>query len=109
MIAQTDFAIGYRVHGILPAMANGIPGVLVSYDSRSGELAETFSIPSATAEILNAMPFEQILDPNQFKEFSARFPIDYDQFKSFLDRNRHPKQNVIDRLGTPHEIIAAQI
>jgi hypothetical protein len=92
MIARTDFAIGYRVHGILPAMANGIPGVLVKYDTRSGELAEAFSIPSATAETLKAMSFDEIFDPDRFKEFSARFPVNYDRFKSFLDTTGIPNR-----------------
>ncbi len=40
-------AVGYRVHGVLPAVAQGAPGVLVAYDTRSQELAETLKIPVA--------------------------------------------------------------
>jgi hypothetical protein len=40
-----DLAVGYRVHGVLPAVAHGVPGVLVAYDTRSQELAETLKIP----------------------------------------------------------------
>jgi hypothetical protein len=48
-IRTQDFAIGYRVHGVLPALANGVAGFLVRYDSRSAELADTFGIPSMGA------------------------------------------------------------
>ena len=40
-IKTQDFAVGYRVHGVLPGLANGVPGLLIKYDTRSGELAKT--------------------------------------------------------------------
>lgn len=84
MIMQQDFAIGYRVHGVLPALANQVPGVLVSYDTRSGELAETFSIPTYSAEAIAEKEIEELLDPGQFLQFSNNFKSNYDRFKGFL-------------------------
>lgn len=92
MIAGHDFAIGYRVHGILPALARGVPGVLVDYDSRSGELAETFSIPKAKDDELLAQSFDQMFDPGQFATFQSRFPANYDRFKSHMDRASIPNR-----------------
>jgi Polysaccharide pyruvyl transferase len=91
-IQQMDFAIGYRVHGILPALANGTPGVLVDYDTRSGELAETFSIPKAVDVELLCKPFEGIFAKEQFDEFLAKFPANYDRFKAHMDKAGIPNR-----------------
>ncbi len=87
MIARFDFAIGYRVHGVLPALAAGVPGRLVSYDSRSSELAETFSIPTGNDQDLLTQSYEEIFDPAQFGPFLSRFTANYDRMKAHLDRN----------------------
>ncbi|NJL07912.1 MAG: polysaccharide pyruvyl transferase family protein [Methylacidiphilales bacterium] len=86
MIRQQDFAIGYRVHGILPALANGVPGVLVAYDSRSSELAETFSIPCAVAKDLLVRPFDEMFAKEQFTEFLSKFAVNYDRFKAHMEK-----------------------
>lgn len=86
MIAGRDFGIGYRVHGVLPALAQGTPATLVDYDTRSGELAETFSIPHAKDTEFLSRSFDELFDPSQFDQFTARFPQNYDRFKSLMDR-----------------------
>ena len=91
-IQSMDFAIGYRVHGILPALANGTPGVLVDYDTRSGELAETFSIPRAADKDLLGRPFDQMFAKEQFKDFAAKFTGNYDRFKSHMDKAGIPNR-----------------
>lgn len=85
MIEQQDFAVGYRVHGVLPALANRVPGVLVSYDTRSSELAETFSIPTYTAEEIVGKSNNEIFDPAQFTKFEQQFKANYDRFAGFLN------------------------
>ncbi|MFG1424101.1 polysaccharide pyruvyl transferase family protein [Roseixanthobacter liquoris] len=92
LIRTQDFAIGYRVHGILPALANGTPGVLVDYDSRSGELAETFSIPRAADKEVLARPFDEMFAQEQFNAFLSNFPANYDQFKGYLDNAGIPNR-----------------
>ncbi|MDC7786696.1 polysaccharide pyruvyl transferase family protein [Rhodoplanes sp. TEM] len=92
MIRKHDFAIGYRVHGVLPALANRVPGVVVSYDTRSSELAETFSIPTYSAEAILEQPLEKVLDPGQFDPFKKNFGSNYDRFKGLLDRCAIPNR-----------------
>ena len=41
-----DLVLGYRLHGNLLSLANRIPSVYFTYDSRTTEFAETFQIPS---------------------------------------------------------------
>ena len=91
MIGGIDFAIGYRVHGILPALANGVPGILVTYDTRSEELAQTLSIPTIRDTDLDAIEdVRQIYQPERFKLFEQNFRANYDRMRAYLDRNEIP-------------------
>ena len=89
-IRAKQFAIGYRVHGVLPALANGVPGVLVRYDSRSGELADSLAIPSVTAEEALRMGPRELVDAVSFDEFNKVFPARYDKMKFVLEQNGVP-------------------
>lgn len=84
---EMDATIGYRVHGILPAMAQGIPGVLLEYDTRSKELSETLSIPCLSVQEALEMPVEEIFAPERFQRFETEFPKNYARMKAFLDKN----------------------
>lgn len=88
-IRDQDFALGYRVHGVLPAMAQGIPGLLVKYDTRSTELADTHAIPSI---ILNESPHsvEKLLEDVSFDDFNKLYPQRYDNMKLCLESNGLP-------------------
>ena len=46
LVRAKDLVLGYRLHGNLMALANGVPSVYFTYDSRTIEFAETFAIPS---------------------------------------------------------------
>lgn len=45
LLAGRDIVIGSRVHGILAALAAGVPGVLVPHDARTAELAGHMHLP----------------------------------------------------------------
>ena len=89
-IRSQDAAIGYRVHGVLPALANGKPGVLVRYDSRSTELADSLAIPSVTAEEALRLSPRELLESVSFDEFNKLFPARYDKMKFLLEQNGIP-------------------
>ncbi|MBP0441368.1 polysaccharide pyruvyl transferase family protein [Tianweitania sediminis] len=83
-IVKYDTALGYRVHGILPALANSVPGLMVNYDSRSAELAETFSIPTVSAEDALQRPFAELFGLDQFSSFQKSFTSNYDRMKNYI-------------------------
>lgn len=85
-IVKQDFAIGYRVHGVLPALANGVAGALVTYDSRSGELAKTHKIPTLdiNTQLTDSYQFLRNVD---FSDFNSQFPKGYDKMRSLILRN----------------------
>jgi polysaccharide pyruvyl transferase WcaK-like protein len=83
-----DFTIGYRVHGILPALAMGTPGVLLRYDARSAELAETLRVPIFDPKAALTASFESIFHRNLFCEFEANYPAAYQTMRAFLEKHR---------------------
>lgn len=86
-VKQFDAAVGYRVHAILPAAALGVPAALVSYDTRSDELAETFDLPLFAPETLLNMSIPDIFAPWRFERFEAMFNSRYMTMKNFLEKN----------------------
>lgn len=91
-IRQQDFAVGYRVHGILPGLANGVPGVMVNYDSRSTELANTHAIPSIKINEEDRIDLRRVLDEVDFSTFNRIHTLRYDKMKFVLDANGMPNR-----------------
>ena len=87
MVARQDLALGFRVHGNLPALARGVPAICVDYDSRSRELADHFDIPIIRLDELDAEPFDALYQPARFDRFNAAFTDNYRRMSAFLDRN----------------------
>lgn len=85
-----DFAIGYRVHGVLPAIARGIPGMLINYDARTAELIETHAIPSIelnAASTLSRTSAREIMEQADFSTFNKIFGARYDAMKQVHEAN----------------------
>jgi len=89
-IMDQDFAFGYRVHGVLPALAQGIPGLLVKYDTRSTELADALSIPSVVVDGDNPPDVKQLLQEVNFDDFNKMFALRYDSMKLLMEHNGIP-------------------
>lgn len=89
-IKTQDFALGYRVHGVLPALANGIPGIIVKYDSRSSELADTHAIPSIILDRSENIDIDRLISEVSFDEFNKIYPLRYDKMKFALEQNGIP-------------------
>jgi hypothetical protein len=45
-IRKFDFVVGARFHGIMLAIQAGVPGAVITHDSRTQELCQTLAIPS---------------------------------------------------------------
>lgn len=85
-----DLAVGYRVHGVLPAVAQGVPGVLVAYDTRSQELAETLKIPVVPEAALAEGGWRAVYQEAQLNALAKSYAASYDRMRDFLDRNGIP-------------------
>lgn len=87
---SVDLAVGYRVHGVLPAVAHGAPGVLVAYDTRSQELAETLKIPVVPEEALAEGGWRAVYREAALTGLAKSYAASYDRMRTFLDRNGVP-------------------
>lgn len=87
MIRTKDLAVGFRVHGNLPALANGVPAISVDYDTRSAELADAHDIPKLGLEEIEADALEAFYRPDLFDAFNRNFVHHYRRLRDFLNRN----------------------
>ena len=85
-----DLAVGYRVHGVLPAVAHGVPGVLVAYDTRSQELAETLKIPVVREAALAEGGWRAVYQEAALNGLSKSYAQSYDRMRDFLEKNGVP-------------------
>jgi hypothetical protein len=87
LVRQQDLVLGYRLHGNLMALANGVPSIYFTYDSRTVEFAETFQIPSYNVFSGKEFVLEEYWDQALFDRFNrARFRT-WREMRAFLDEN----------------------
>lgn len=87
LVTALDFTFGYRVHGVLPALAAGTPSFLLSYDTRSAELAKSLKVPVIEPEVALNERFESLFHRDRFAEFESYYPLAYDRMRVFLEKN----------------------
>lgn len=82
-----DLVLGYRLHGNLMALANGVPAIYFTYDSRTAEFAETFAIPAY--DVFSNEPFalEAYWDQSRFERFNQAYYRGYREMRAFLTEN----------------------
>ncbi len=89
-LATADLTTGFRVHGVLPSLAQGIPGVLVDYDNRTHELIDTFSIPSVAMEAVQSARIIGVAKEYDYSKISRQYEHHWAEMKAFMDENDIP-------------------
>jgi hypothetical protein len=86
-VSARDLVLGYRLHGNLMALANRVPSIYFTYDSRTVEFAETFAIPSF--DVFGQKPFvlEEYWDQALFERFNRAYFQRYRDMRLFLTEN----------------------
>lgn len=87
IVRKQQLVLGYRLHGNLIALANGVPSIYFTYDSRTAEFVETFQIPAF--DVYKGEPFEleAYWDQARFEKFNRACWRGYREMKRFLDEN----------------------
>ena len=96
LVRKQDLVLGYRLHGNLMALANGVPSIYFTYDSRTTEFAETFQIPSFDVFRDGTFVLEDYWEPWRFDAFNAAWRDVYDETRRFLVENKVDNK-LIDR------------
>ncbi len=100
-----QLVLGYRLHGNLLGLANRVPSVYFTYDSRTAEFAETLQIPSF--DVFSGRPFrlEEYWDQGLFEKFNRAYYQHYREMRLFLDENgvahKMVDETAIGRLPSP--------
>jgi polysaccharide pyruvyl transferase WcaK-like protein len=87
LVRSQNLVLGYRLHGNLMALANGVPSIYFTYDSRTVEFAETYKIPSY--DVFGDQPFrlEEYWDQSLFDKYNRAWFETYGEMYRFLTEN----------------------
>lgn len=86
-LRSKQLVLGYRLHGNLLGLANRLPSVYFTYDSRTTEFAETFAIPRFDVFGGKTFRLEDYWDQALFERFNRAYHARYRDMRLFLDEN----------------------
>ena len=85
---------GSRLHGSIPSLNSGVPALLLTYDSRTAEMAEFAGIPVAPADLVARTTTERDLrlrlDDVDMSAWADRRWINQTVFAQFLSDSGLP-------------------
>ncbi|WP_192798080.1 polysaccharide pyruvyl transferase family protein [Brucella pseudogrignonensis] len=84
---NADFMIGFRLHGNVIALHQGIPSVYFAYDSRIRELTSLFGLPTIDIEQFRPVVLSKIVEEADFSSFEASYEHNYKNYCTFLSEN----------------------
>ena len=87
---RQDAVLGYRLHGNLISLANGVPAVYFTYDSRTAEFVETFGIPAFDIYAGKQFVLEEYWNQELFERFNRNYYHRYRDMRLFLEENGLP-------------------
>lgn len=85
---QFTFSFGSRFHGNMIALRAGIPALWVVHDSRTRELADTFSLPAINYKQLEKIHnAEELLEYCDYSAFYRKYQQKCKEYVAFLEEN----------------------
>lgn len=89
-VTGKQMVLGYRLHGNLMALANRVPSIYFTYDSRTAEFCDTFCIPRFDVFDGGEFRIEDYWDQPLFERFNRAWRATWREMRLFLDENRIP-------------------
>lgn len=89
LIKTRDFSFGFRIHGSIVALKNGVPAICVVSDSRMYEMCELFKIPYVRVDKIASDNFDiqKIYEEADFSELNRIYPKLLKNYINFLNKN----------------------
>lgn len=87
-VSACDLVLGYRLHGNLMALANGVPSIYFTYDSRTREFADTFKIPCFDVFSDKVFRLSDYWNQAHFDAFNDTYQHVYAAMQHFLNENK---------------------
>lgn len=97
---------GFRLHGNLLALANGVPALYVTYDSRTREFVDTLGIPFVDSRNMDRFSFHEAWDSADLGRFEKSYRQVFGELRTFLEENRMPHR--LDEAAAEPVLEAAQ-
>lgn len=88
-VRTRDFNFGFRIHGSIIALKNGVPAFCVVSDSRMYEMCELYHIPYICVNQIASSDFnlEKIYNEADYSEMNKKYEQHLRNYISFLDKN----------------------
>ena len=88
-VRTRDFNFGFRIHGSIIALKNGVPAICVVSDSRMYEMCQLYHIPYICVNQIASSDFnlEKIYNEADFSEMNKKYEQHLRNYISFLDKN----------------------
>lgn len=106
-LQKKQLVLGFRLHGNLLGLANKVPSVYFTYDTRTAEFAETLQIPHFDVFSGKKFELEEFWDQALFEKFNRAYYQTYRAMRLFLDENGVPNKMRDERSSLPAPSIAA--
>jgi hypothetical protein len=84
---KQQLVLGYRLHGNLISLANGVPSIYFTYDSRTAEFVQTFNIPAYDVFSGKSFELEAYWEQSLFERFNRAYYRGYREMRAFLEEN----------------------
>jgi len=84
---NVDVLVGFRLHGNVIGLHQGIPAVFFTYDSRIRELSTLFAVPAVEVEDYMPINLERIFQDADFSKFQHVYRLNYAEYHRFLTEN----------------------
>ena len=81
---------GFRLHGNLLALANGVPALYITYDSRTREFVDTLGIPFIELRLMDRYSLRESWESADFGRFERTYAQRFKELEKFLDENGMP-------------------
>ncbi len=85
---NVDVMVGFRLHGNVVALHQGIPAIFFTYDSRIRELASLFAVPSVEIEDYLPINLDRLLETADFSKMEQVYRRNYAEYHRFLTENK---------------------
>lgn len=88
-IKTRDFSFGFRIHGSVISIKNGVPAICVVSDSRTYELCSFLKIPFIRVDQIASsdLDIQKIYEEADYSELNKQYPKLLKNYISFLEKN----------------------
>lgn len=86
--ATLDFVIGFRLHGNIVALHQGVPGVFITCDSRVQEIVDVWKLPYVKTSQIMDLDIRKLYEKADFSNFKNQYDFMHNKWVNFFKKNK---------------------